>query len=224
MAVKPAGGAEPDRAGQGADGGGTVQHGPTGVRRELEAVDVAVYSAIAATPTPTLDRPLRLLSDAADNSRLWLLIAAGLAVAGGRPGRRAAARGMVAVGATSALVNLAVKSAWSRRRPDPAGAGVPEARNVKMPGSPSFPSGHAASAFAFAEAASRELPWLGGPLRFLAAAVAYSRVHAGVHYPGDVIIGALIGEATGQAVAGVLSEWHRPGTATSVTNELNIHP
>jgi undecaprenyl-diphosphatase len=38
-------------------------------------------------------------------------------------------------------------------------------------------------------------------LRFLAAAVAYSRVHTGVHYPGDVVVGSLIGAGTGQALA-----------------------
>ena len=53
-----------------------------------------------------------------------------------------------------------------------------------MPASTSFPSGHAASGFAFASAIGREQPWLGLALRFLAAAVAYSRVHTGVHYPG----------------------------------------
>src|SRR5208282_5879913 len=57
--------------------------------RELGAVDRAVYSAVAATPTPFLDEPLRRLSNAANNSRLWLAIAAGMAVAGGRSGRSA---------------------------------------------------------------------------------------------------------------------------------------
>lgn len=52
-----------------------------------------------------------------------------------------------------------------------------------MPVSASFPSGHAASGFAFAAAVGRDEPWLGLVLRFLAAAVAYSRVHTGVHYP-----------------------------------------
>jgi undecaprenyl-diphosphatase len=73
-----------------------------------------------------------------------------------------------------------------------------------MPASTSFPSGHAASGFAFAAAVGRDLPWLGLALRFLAAAVAYSRVHTGVHYPGDAVAGALIGEGTGQAVAGLM--------------------
>jgi membrane-associated phospholipid phosphatase len=74
-----------------------------------------------------------------------------------------------------------------------------------MPASTSFPSGHAASGFAFASAIGREQPWLGLALRFLAAAVAYSRVHTGVHYPGDAVVGSLIGAGTGQAAAGLMA-------------------
>ena len=184
--------------------GGPVRQQVADGLRELAAVDRAVYSAVASTPTPSLDEPLRWLSNAADNSRLWLAIAAGLAGAGGQAGRRAAARGTLAIGVTSALVNLDVKSLWPRQRPDRAGAGVPAQRNVRMPASTSFPSGHAASGFAFASAIAREQPWLGLALRFLAAAVAYSRVHTGVHYPGDAVAGALIGASTGQAVAGLM--------------------
>ena len=178
--------------------------------RELGALDRAVYSAVAATPTPSLDEPLRRLSNAANNSGLWLATAAGLSVVGGGAGRRAAVRGTVAIGVTSALVNLAVKSAWSRQRPDRAGVGVPLWRNVRMPTSTSFPSGHAASGFAFAAAIGRDQPWLGVALRFLAATVAYSRVHTGVHYPGDIVVGSLIGEGTGQAVAGLMDRLSPP--------------
>ena len=125
-------------------------------------------------------------------------------MAGGPAGRRAAVRGTVAIGVTSPLVNLAAKSAWSRQRPDRAGAGVPVGRDVRMPASASFPSGHAASGFAFAAAVGRDQPWLGMALRFLAAAVAYSRVHTGVHYPGDAVVGSLVGASAGQAVAGLI--------------------
>ena len=184
--------------------GGPVRQRPASGLRELSAVDRAIYSAVAATPTPSLDEPLRRLSNAANNSRLWLAIATGLRVTGGQAGRRAAMRGTVAIGVTSALVNLAVKSAWSRQRPDRAGARVPVRRNVRMPASTSFPSGHAAAGFAFAAAIGRDQPWLGLALRFLAAAVAYSRVHTGVHYPSDAVAGALIGEGTGQAMAGLM--------------------
>jgi undecaprenyl-diphosphatase len=116
----------------------------------------------------------------------------------------------VAIGVTSALVNLAVKSVWSRQRPDRAGVGVPLWRNVRMPTSTSFPSGHAASGFAFAAAIGRDQPWLGVAFRFLAATVAYSRVHTGVHYPGDIVVGSLIGEGTGQAVAGLMDRLSPP--------------
>jgi undecaprenyl-diphosphatase len=193
--------------------GGPVRQRAAERLRELGALDQAVYSAVAATPTPSLDEPLRRLSNAANNSGLWLAIAAGLSVVGGSTGRRAAVRGIAAIGVTSALVNLAVKSVWSRQRPDRARAGVPVRRNVPMPVSTSFPSGHAASGFAFAAAIGHDQPWLGLALRFLSATVAYSRVHTGVHYPGDVVVGSLMGEGIGQAVAGLMDQLpsSRPG-------------
>ncbi len=61
--------------------------------RQLAAVDRAVYDAIAATPTPALDEPLRRLSRAADKSKIWLALAASLALTGGPAGGpRSAAR------------------------------------------------------------------------------------------------------------------------------------
>jgi undecaprenyl-diphosphatase len=91
------------------------------------------------------------------------------------------------------VVNVAMKPLGRRRRPDVIASGVPLARHVRMPLSHSFPSGHAASAFAFASgvAASWRAPAV--PLRALAALVGYSRVHTGVHYPADVVAGALVG-------------------------------
>ena len=62
-----------------------------------------------------------------------------------------------------------------------------------MPISTSFPSGHSATAFAFASGVGRVSPPASIPLQGLAALVAYSRVHTGVHYPGDVVAGALAG-------------------------------
>ncbi len=101
-------------------------------------------------------------------------------------------------------MNLAIKPIGHRARPDRTGAGVPGVRQVRMPDSTSFPSGHSASAFAFATAISRDRPWVALGTGFLAATVAYSRVHTGVHYPGDTVIGSLIGASTGLAVTGLL--------------------
>ena len=119
----------------------------------------------------------------------------------GPRGRRAAATGLVAVGINSAVVNLPMKLASRRERPDREAAGVPDERHVPMPTSTSFPSGHSASAFAFAGAVAGSIPVLGAPLRGLATAVAYSRVHTGVHYPGDVIVGSVVGATIGEATA-----------------------
>jgi undecaprenyl-diphosphatase len=168
---------------------------------EIGQVDLAVYRAIAGAPTPTLDEPLRRLSGLANHSKLWVGVAAALFAVGGPTGRRAAATGLVAVGINSAVVNLPMKLASRRERPDREAAGVPFERHVSMPTSTSFPSGHSASAFAFAGAVSGTAPVLGAPLRGLAAAVAYSRVHTGVHYPGDVIAGSVVGATIGETTA-----------------------
>ncbi|MET9994795.1 phosphatase PAP2 family protein [Streptomyces mutabilis] len=161
---------------------------------DLRAVDGALYAAVAATSTPTLDRALRRLSHAADHSKISLAIAAALAAAGARP-RRAALVGLGAVAMTSAAANLLGKTLVRRARPDREAARVTVDRYVPMPASASFPSGHTASAVAFATAVGVVLPVAAVPLGALAGAVGYSRVHTGVHYPGDVAAGAVLGIA-----------------------------
>lgn len=172
-------------------------------------MDVAVYAAVASTPTPSLDRGLRSLSHAADYSRLSMASATLLATFGGREGRRAAAMGLASVAVTSAVVNQAVKRLGARRRPDREGGEVPAARHVPMPRSTSFPSGHSAAAFAFATGVGRTLPHAAAPLRVLAAVVAYSRVHTGVHYPGDVVAGSLLGAVLAEATTRALDRGAR---------------
>ena len=105
---------------------------------------------------------------------------------------------MASVGVTSAVVNLAFKPLMRRRRPDRKGLFAAGRPRVRMPTTRSFPSGHTAAAFAFATGVGRELAWAGPPLYALAALVGYSRVHTGVHYPLDVIAGALAGVALGE--------------------------
>jgi undecaprenyl-diphosphatase len=199
-------GLSPD--GASTDGPGTAGGTSRGWLDELSRVDQAVYEAIAATPTPRMDRAMRWVAHAADYSRLSMAAATGLALWGGRPGRRAAVGGLASVAATSAAVNLMMKPLGRRRRPDREGAEVPAGRQVPMPASRSFPSGHAAAATAFATGAARWMPAAGAPLYALAAIVSYSRVHTGVHFPGDVVAGAVIGLTVGSLTAGVLaSRW-----------------
>jgi len=170
-------------------------------------VDRAVYEAIARTPTPSLDRAMRSLSHAASYSRLWIASAAVLALLGGRSGRRAAAEGLTSVAVTSAVVNQAVKRVGRRKRPDRSGAEVPVARQVRMPTSLSFPSGHSAAGFAFATGVGSRLPAVALPLHAVAGAVAYSRVHTGVHHPSDVVVGSVLGTVLAQFTTRVLGRY-----------------
>jgi membrane-associated phospholipid phosphatase len=162
---------------------------------ELNKLDVAVYAAIAVTPTPAMDVALRRLSRAASYSRLWLGCSAVLAACGGKRGRRAAENGVASIALTSAVVNLVLKPLGNRRRPDRQIYDVPVARQVTMPRSTSWPSGHAASAFAFASGVGSAWPQTGIPLGVVASLVAYSRVHTGVHYASDTIAGTVCGVA-----------------------------
>lgn len=185
--------------------------------------DREIFERVARARTPWLNRALGSLSMAAEHSKLWLAIAAALTLFGGRRGKRAALRGTGSVAVTSLLVNQAIKRLV--RRPRPSLRNVPAARRLRtVPTTTSFPSGHAASAAAFAVGAASELPAAALPLAPLAAAVAYSRVHVGVHYPLDVAVGA----GVGAAVAGVSRlQWpvlparaqHEPPSSRSLTVE-----
>jgi membrane-associated phospholipid phosphatase len=160
---------------------------------EARRLDLVVYRAVAETRTPVLDAALPKLSRAADYSGLSIGVSLVLAIVGGPSGRRAAVRGMASVAVTATVVNVAFKPLMRRRRPERDRSFVRARRRVRMPRSRSFPSGHTAAAFAFATGVRHGLPDAGPPLFALAALVGYSRVHSGVHYPLDVLTGALCG-------------------------------
>jgi undecaprenyl-diphosphatase len=114
---------------------------------------------------------------------------------------RAAGAALLAVGTAALLVGI-LKQTFDRARPplvdatlDPIGA---------VPASASFPSGHAATAFAAAVAIGLVHPRLRRALLAVAAVVALSRVYLGVHYVLDVLAGSVLGAAVGIAAARVV--------------------
>jgi undecaprenyl-diphosphatase len=132
------------------------------------------------------------LSRAGSNGLVWLLIALALALWT----RRYPLFGAVFLTTVVADVsNYALKLGFDRTRPNVAYRDPPPL--LHPPDSNSFPSGHAATSFACATVIAATAPRLRLPLYLLAAAIAWSRVYVGVHYPLDVFGGALWGLAVG---------------------------
>jgi undecaprenyl-diphosphatase len=109
------------------------------------------------------------------------------------------------------LLSLVIRYAIGRDRPpidypDP----VPL---VRLPDNPSFPSGHAATSFAAAALLSWLTPLPKVALFVLAGLIAFSRVYVGVHYPLDVIGGALLGLAVATALRRLVEARRRSSPA-----------
>ncbi|WP_440712308.1 bifunctional phosphatase PAP2/diacylglycerol kinase family protein [Gordonia sp. FQ] len=164
----------------------------------LAELDERVFRAVADSPSPFLDAAMKPLSAAADKGKLWFVIAAAMATTKSPSLRRGAARGVVTLGVTSLIANQVSKRVHPRVRPDTAGIGLRRLR--RQPTSSSFPSGHSASAAAFAMAVGVENRPAGYLLGGLAGLVGLSRVATGAHYPGDVLAGFALG--AGIAVLG----------------------
>jgi undecaprenyl-diphosphatase len=171
----------------------------------MQQLDDRLMRRAIRSRSMVLDRCLVGITRAANYSRIWLVIAGGLALFGGPRAQRAAGRGIVAVAIAAAVANGPAKLLVRRRRP----LWSSRPTRIRMPRSTSFPSGHSATAFAFATGACAELPVLAPVLLPLAGAVAYSRVYTGVHYPSDVAAGAGIGIGSG-VLALRLTPWGCP--------------
>ncbi|MFL6095801.1 MAG: phosphatase PAP2 family protein [Blastococcus sp.] len=165
--------------------------------------DARLHGFISRLPMTPADRWLRRLSAFANKGRLWMVLGALLSLRKGAT-RRGAIRGLGSMALSSGIVNVVLKRYVGRVRPDLENL-QSHRRLRREPGSLSFPSGHSSSAAAFVTGLAMESPLAGAALAPVALGVGYSRVHVGVHYPGDVVAGL----AVGGAVAAATQHWWR---------------
>jgi undecaprenyl-diphosphatase len=114
---------------------------------------------------------------------------------------------VAATSITTSLLNALFKYAVQRDRP-PTVILDPKPL-MEVPTTSSFPSGHTSTSFACAYVISRLAPRLTIPVFVLAALIGFSRVYVGVHYPLDVVAGAIFGLIVARALLMLLTALQR---------------
>lgn len=161
---------------------------------ELIAIDESLLRSIHAGSAPLW--LVLLIAAVTFLGSGWMLL--GLLPAFAFPHLRARASWLLGAVLGTSLVVYALKELIGRVRPCHVYAWA-HAVHVAAPTSPSFPSGHSAGSFAFAAFVFALHKSWGMLALVLASLVAASRIALGVHYPSDVVVGAILGMTIGGA-------------------------
>jgi len=164
--------------------------------------------------TPILDHIMPALSWMGNLGTVWIALLGAMAAFGKRTGRKIAVAGLAAL-AIGFAASEVIKEITMRPRPFLT---FPDVRLlIPEPSSFAFPSGHTTSAFAAASGAVlaakrllQRVPLWGWGTLALAAAISYSRIYVGVHWPTDVAAGMLLGLASGWLGARLILRRWRP--------------
>jgi YegS/Rv2252/BmrU family lipid kinase len=170
----------------------------------LGAIDAAAFLRINALfHHPVVDWAMRAVSRATHHGEVWIAILLAGVLFDTRAGLRAMLDVLPALLLTTLTVNFGLKRL--ARRPRPFIAQVKAVVVGRRPSDASFPSGHTAAAFAGAWLLSIHYPRWSIAYYAYATLVGWSRVHLGVHYPGDILVGAGIGILLAMAYQGLFA-------------------
>lgn len=166
----------------------------------LQSTDGGILLALQAVRSDFLDPLVEAYTSTGNAGMIWIVLS--LAMLCFKPTRKAGVLALCAMALGLVCTNMILKPLVARPRPwlDVAGL-VPL---IDEPDPNSFPSGHTCAAFAAGMIWVRVLPWKWGRVLavILAVCMGLSRLYVGVHYPSDVVAGALVGSACAWSV------WH----------------
>ncbi len=166
----------------------------------LYSIDVALFYFLNQTiSNPLFDKFFPFITEVKHWYLVYIIFWFILVIKGGRLGRLAGIGILLLIAASDQISSSFLKNFFERIRPCNA---LPDVRILAgCTGSFSFPSSHAVNNFAFAVYFSRLFPKYKIPFYLIAVLAALSRPIVGVHYPSDIIGGALIGSLIGYVFA-----------------------
>lgn len=171
----------------------------------LQNLDASLLLAIQSLRLDWLDPLVEFYTTLGNAGALWIVLS--LILLCRKSTRKAGAAGLLALALGFVCTNVVLKHLVGRARP---WLDVPGLIPLVEEGDPnSFPSGHTTAALAAAVAWARSLPrkWVGGLVVGAAVCMGLSRLYVGVHYPSDVLAGALVGAACGWIASRILERF-----------------
>lgn len=170
----------------------------------MEELDRGTVEWLSGLHWPVVTPVMKGLTYAGAGGAVWIILGVVVAFRFVRPLALLAVLVTIEISSRSAAL---LKAVIDRDRPF---VGDPHVHpSIALPHDASMPSGHAMNAFAGAVLLAAIVPRARWPLLGLAAAIAFSRVYLGVHFPSDVIVGAVLGSAIGAVAAWLLPRGER---------------